>query len=146
MLMYLTMNKIMRILKLVILIILVLIPLQISALVIYFNNYFFSFENADFQSYDASVFRENQILRRDNSDDSYKLFYGELRFYLKEEYKNTIFHLDASRFSLWGADNFQGGDDGQNTFSFSKLYFGYAINENSQLKLGRHKYEIGNAH
>ncbi len=136
----------MRILRLVILIILVLLPLQLSALVIYFNNYFFSFENADFQSYDASVFRENQVLRRDNSDDSYKLFYGELRFYLNEEYKNTIFHIDASRFNLWGADNFQGGDDGHNTFSFSKLYFGYAISENSQLKLGRHKYEIGNAH
>ena len=117
---------------------------DISAL--YFNNHLLFFENADFQNYNEESFRKHQAVASQNGDDSYKIAYGELRLLVEKQYKNSIFYVDIVRAAHWGADNFQGRDEGQNTLYFKRLYFVQALSPDLYFSIGRQRYEIGNAY
>ena len=117
-----------------------------DSFVIYFNNYLLFFENADFQHYRKENFRNNQAVSAQNSDDAYRMAYGELRLLVEKQYKNSTLYIDMARAAHWGADNFQGRDKGQNAVYFRRLYFVQAFSPDLYLSLGRQKYEIGNAY
>ncbi len=122
---------------------------------LYFTNYFYSFENADFENYNKETFRKNQAISTKNTDDSYNLIYSELRLISTHTHDKSYFHIDMSRWSHWGADNAQGNREndeknrtgnGQNTIIFTQLYFMHPLSDSLFLTLGRHKYDIGNSY
>ena len=65
---------------------------------------------------------------------------------LEKQYKNSMLYVDMVRAGHWGADNFQGRDEGQNAVYFKRLHFVYAPSADIYFSLGRQRYEIGNAH
>ena len=111
-----------------------------------FKNQALFFENADFQSYEEESFRDKQASRNQNTDDTYKIVYGELSLLLEKEYKNSTFYIQAARAAHWGADNFQGRDEGQNSVYFKQLYFRHRSSSEFEFSLGRQRYEIGDSY
>ena len=121
------------------------LPFSLQAFSLYFTNHFLHFNNADFENYDHETFRRNQSAAAHNTDDQLNIAYGDLRLRYNTRYKNSEFFVDVSRSGFWGADNYQGRDDGQNAIYFSRLYFNYYPTKSTRLTVGRYKYEIGNA-
>ena len=121
------------------------LPFGLQAFSLYFTSHFLHFNNADFENYERETFRFNQGVATRNTDDQLNIAYGDLRLRYDTRYKDSEFFVDVSRSGFWGADNYQGRDDGQNALYFSRLYFNYYPTKTTRLTVGRHKYEIGNA-
>ncbi len=120
-------------------------PVALSAFSLHFITYFLHFENSDFQKYDSEKYRTNQSAELFNSDDTSNNAYSSLRLKYDQRYKKTVFFVDAMRSAYWGADNFQGRDEGQNPILLNRLYFIYFPTPSFWFSFGRQHYEIGGA-
>ncbi len=119
--------------------------LKMKRFKIYFNSYFYYFNNADLKSYNHDTYAEKQVSQDLNTDDQMKFIYSTIGIKTHIAFEKINLFIEFYRSGFWGKDNLEGKDGGGNSILFYELYFVYPFLDNLKLSFGRQVFKIGDA-
>lgn len=105
----------------------------------------YTFNNADYLTYDHASYEADRVYDMFNTDDQLNFCMTTVGFHFHKKFERTEVDLEIDHSGFWGNDVLMGGDNGANAFRFLSLHAIGRPVDFYQLKAGRFDYEIGDA-